>query len=136
LALADNGMGILKSFREAGLPWSFDLDDPAAITKALEPRVSSKGSPNNEGVGLTLVAGLSRLTRAWLLIVSGRGVLSIKPDGVVESSLLPEDGCYQGTLITLTFKQDRVRDFAEMLYVAKVEAGLLQTTEIGGRFKP
>jgi hypothetical protein len=84
LALADNGKGILKSFQDADLAWSRDMTDAAAIRKAIEPRVSSKGSPTNEGVGLTLVTEMARQTDSWLLIVSGRGVLTLRPNGEIE----------------------------------------------------
>ena len=45
------------------------MTDTAAIRKALEPRVSCKGSPTNEGVGLTLVTGLVRRIKGWLMIL-------------------------------------------------------------------
>ncbi len=85
LALADNGKGILRSFQEVQLPWSHNMTDAAAIRKAIEPRVSSKGSPTNEGVGLTLVTEMTRQAKSWLLIVSGRGVLTIGSTGNIES---------------------------------------------------
>ncbi len=39
IALADNGMGIRRSFQNAGLPWSAQVTDVEAIRKALEPRI-------------------------------------------------------------------------------------------------
>lgn len=134
MAIADNGRGIRQSFIEAGLPWATGLDDVTAIRKALEPLISSKGTPTNEGVGLTLVAGLARLARAWLLIVSGRGLWRLSPDGSMESDWLPHGGIYPGTLIGLTFKQADVGDFAELLTAAKVTSGLLPSPEQPGNF--
>jgi hypothetical protein len=135
LAIADNGRGIRQSFLDAGLPWAAALDDVGAIRKALEPLVSSKGTPTNEGVGLTLSAGLARLAKAWLLIVSGRGLVRLRPDGHQEFGLLPAGGFYPGTLIGLTFKQADISDFAELLTAAKVGAGLLLFPGLPGNFK-
>lgn len=134
MAIADNGRGIRQSFVEAGFPWAKGLDDVAAIGKALEPLVSSKGTPTNEGVGLTLVTGLARLTKAWLLIVCGRGLWRLSPDGRIESGFLPADGLYPGTLIGLTFKQSEVGDFAELLTAAKITSGLLPSPGRLGKF--
>ena len=135
LAVADNGRGIRESFVSAGLPWSTAMDDVAAIRKALEPRVSSRGSPTNEGVGLTLVSELARLTQAGLLIVSGRGVLRAGMGRSVHVSYLPDGGYYQGTLVALTFRQDNVRDYAGLLHAAKQAAGLLRNPGIPGNFQ-
>ncbi|MCX6952724.1 MAG: hypothetical protein NTV51_11250 [Verrucomicrobia bacterium] len=134
LALADNGKGILKSFQDAGLPWSQDLNDQDAILKAIKPRISSKGTPTNEGVGLTLVTEMVRQTEAWLLIVSGHGVLTLEPNGKVESRLLAGSGTYPGTLVGVTIRQSGVQDFAALLTAAKVEAGLLHRHNPTARF--
>jgi hypothetical protein len=134
LAVADNGRGIRQSFLDAGLPWAAALDDVGSIRKALEPLVSSKGNPTNEGVGLTLSAGLARLAKAWLLIVSGYGLVRLRPDGVQEHGRLPGEGFYPGTLVGLTFKQSDIGDFAELLTAAKVGAGLLQRPGLRGNF--
>ncbi len=136
LALADNGMGILGSFRNAGLPWSAGMDDASAIVRALEPRVSCKPNDPNEGVGLTLVSELARLTKGWLLIVSGSGILQISAGGAVKVSTLPNSGYYHGTLFTLTLAQESARGFSELLHDAKIQAGLLRTEHARGKFTP
>lgn len=136
MAIADHGRGIRRSFADAKLPWSSGMNDVDAIIKALEPRVSSKGTPTNEGVGLTLVSELARLAKAWLLIVSGRGLLRLLPDGSRQSAWLPNGGVYPGTLIGLTFKQTQVKDFAELLQTAKISSGLLPTPGQQGTFAP
>lgn len=135
LALADNGKGILKSFQDVGLPWSRDMSDEAAIAKAIEPRVSSKGSPTNEGVGLTLVTEMTRQTKSWLLIVSGRGVLTLNRNGYVECRKLDRGAYYPGTLVAVTFLPTVVQDFAALLTAAKVEAGLLHRHNPTARFE-
>jgi hypothetical protein len=118
------------------MPWSAGLTDAEAVRKALEPRVSSKGSPTNEGVGLTLVAGLVRRTNGWLMIVSGTGGLKILPGREPETVVLPETAHYQGTLVGLTFRQQDVSDYARLLHDAKVEAGLLQRPSGVVKFRP
>jgi len=136
MAIADNGWGIRESFRAAGLPWSAGIDETGAILKALEPRISSKGSPNNEGVGLTLTRQLAELAGAWLLIISGCGVVRFNPsnDQIIQEEVLPDGACYPGTLVALTFRQDRVQNFAKLLHQAKQMAGLLHKSPGQGRF--
>jgi hypothetical protein len=135
LALADNGRGILKSFQDAGFEWSEKMNHVDAVSKALEARISSSVSPVNEGVGLTLVTGLALLMKAWLLIVSGDGVFTVNPQGKTRRIDLPEGGFYQGTLMGVSFPQNAVIDFADMLHTAKVKAGLLQDSFVGINFK-
>lgn len=134
MALADNGRGILKSFQDAGFPWSQDMSDIDAISKALEPRITSSFSEINAGVGLTLVRGLAHSMRAWMLIVSGKGVFTSAPNGRITRKTLPYEGYYQGTLIGLTFDQDPARNFSELLHKVKLEAGLLRDNQIGIKF--
>jgi hypothetical protein len=136
LAVADNGKGIRKSFVDAGLRWSDQLDDATAIRMALEPRISSRGSPTNEGVGLTLVAELAKLTQAWLLIVSGQGVMRMDQGRDPLIYTLTEADHYQGTLVALTLRQDRVNNYASLLNTAKQAAGLLRNREVPGNFQP
>ena len=133
LALADNGCGILGSF--AGCSWSAGMTDTAAIRKALEPRVSCKGSPTNEGVGLTLVTGLVRRIKGWLMILSGTGGVKVRAGMAPEEIILPQAARYQGTLVGLTFRQEDVRDYATLLQDAKIEAGLLQRSNNVLRFR-
>lgn len=136
LAIADNGRGILESFREAGLAWSTTMGDTDAILKALEPRVSSKGSPYNEGVGLTLTSKMAELAEAWMLIVSGTGVVRLNPGSElrVSAGTLPDDARYPGTVVALTFRQDKVNDFAFLLDAAKRASGLLHQKLERGKF--
>jgi hypothetical protein len=136
VALADNGIGILGSFKNAGSSWSEAMDDTQGILKALEPRVSCKGGEPNEGVGLTLVTALARLTKSWLMIVSGSGVVQILPKFAEPQVLrLPEGGIYPGTIIALTCRQDAAKDFSGLLETAKQEAGLLRPGTIKAKFE-
>jgi len=135
IALADNGMGILKSFRLVEYPGSDLMNDAQAIQKALEPRVSTKLGEPNEGVGLTLVSGLSRLTKGWLMIVSGTGVVTSARGGVIMSATLPDNGYYHGTIIAGSFPERGIRNFARLLHTAKIEAGLLRHGTIDATFE-
>jgi len=134
LAIADNGKGIRRSFIDAGFSWAEPLDDAASIAQALSPRVSCKGSPTNEGVGLTLISEVARLSKAWMLLVSGTGVCQLSPSGDIKYNSLPENGIYHGTLCVLTFPQIMGQQFSEMLYEAKGHAGLLHMGGQSGRF--
>lgn len=134
LAVADNGNGVRQSFVDAGLHWSHDVSDAAAMRKALEPRVSSKGEPVNQGVGLTLVTGLAQLTSAWLLMASETGLLQANPAGHIKEDIIPGGGRFRGTLLALTFRRDKLRDFYTLLDEAKQEAGLLVKRPIKTKF--
>lgn len=136
LAIADNGMGILGSFRNVGASWSEHADDLTAISKALEPRVSCKFGDPNQGVGLTLVSELAHLAGAWLLIVSGRGALRLNPGQAPVVADLANGGSFRGTLLTMVFPQKPAADFVSLLQQAKLRAGLLRAGRATGRFQP
>ncbi len=134
IAVADNGAGVRQSFVDAGLSWSHALSDQAALHKAIEPRVSSKGEPVNQGVGLTLVTGLAKLTGAWLLLTSGTGVLRVDPSGNIQEDVLADGGRFPGTLVALTLPRHKLHDFSELLDEAKQQAGLLAKRPIKTKF--
>lgn len=58
IAIGDCGRGIPGSLKDAGYSWAQELTDEDIIARALEARISCKGSPTNEGVGLTLSSRL------------------------------------------------------------------------------
>jgi hypothetical protein len=135
IALADNGVGILRSLQLVEYRGSDRMTDTDAIQKALEPRVSSKPGDPNEGVGLTLVANLARLAKGWLTIISGTGVVSILRGGGIVPGTLPGGGHYQGTFVGGIFPQETTRDFARLINQAKLEAGLLPRGTIDAKFQ-
>lgn len=135
IALADNGMGILRSLQRVEYRGSDRFNDVEAICKSMEPRVSSKVGDPNEGVGLTLVSNLTRLAKGWLMIVSGTGVVTIPRGWEPVCAALPNGGCYKGTIVAGTFPQDTTRDFANLLQRAKIEAGLLRRGTIDANFR-
>lgn len=69
------------------------------------------------------------------MIVSGNGVLSIRRGQEPQLSLLPEQAHYQGTLIGMTFRQEDVQDYANLLQRAKLDTGLLQQQAKGIIFR-
>ena len=125
MALADNGMGILKSFQSVEAPWSMSTTHAEAIAKALEPRISCKAGEPNEGVGLTLVGEMVSMMRGWLLVVSGNGVLISRRDGSRTLEELPEGAFYQGTLVAMSFPETAASHYADHLRKAKIKSGLL-----------
>jgi anti-sigma regulatory factor (Ser/Thr protein kinase) len=136
IAIADNGIGIRNSFAQAGLPWAKDVSDAEAIIRAFEPKTSSKGQPTNEGVGLTLVSNLTKLMDAWLLVVSGSGVVMISRGQAPVSSSLANGARFPGSLIALSFDQNKAVGFTELLKEAKVVSGLLPKGVPSGIFRP
>lgn len=135
IALADNGMGILRSLQLVEYPGSDRLTDCDAIRKSMEARVSSKAGDPNEGVGLTLVSNLTQLAQGWLMIVSGTGVVTIPRGREPRIFSLPDEGHYQGTLVAGTFPQNTTRDFVDLLQRAKLQAGLLRRGTIDANFQ-
>lgn len=135
IALADNGMGILRSLQLVEFPGSDQFSDVDAIRKSMEPRVSCKAGDPNEGVGLTLVSNLTQLAKGWLMIVSGTGVVTIPRGQQPISRNLPGEGYFQGTLVAGTFPQETTRDFAALLQRAKIGAGLLRGGTINATFE-
>lgn len=134
-AIADNGKGILNSFREAERDWHDETSDTDAILHALKPRVSSKaGNGNNEGVGLTLVHQLARLTDGWIAVISGTGLVRVSGNGDPIADTLPDNGCYRGTLVALALRESNVKEYASLLNQAKIEAGLLHKDQPRANF--
>ena len=134
IAIADSGKGIPAVLR-AGLVEAKNLNDLECLEKALEPKISTKGQPTNEGVGLTLSSIVTGLMGGWLMVSSGGGIMTCKPDGKRASSLLPSPGL-PGTLITMAFKKTEAADFDSRLSKAKELGGLLHPERHSGRFRP
>lgn len=136
LALADNGMGILRSFQVVGEPWSLQASDGTAIGRAMEPYISCKAGEPNEGVGLTLVGELIRLMKGRLLIVSGRGAVQLSGAAAPRVGELPVDGVFRGTLVAMSFRQPAASEYPALLHEAKVRAGLLHAGRVRATFEP
>ena len=136
IGIADNGVGILETFKAAGIDWAERADDAFAITQALKPEISSKGGPVNAGVGLTLVSEMTRALGGWFAVVSGNAVGFVSPsseDGIAVN-IMPNQAAFRGTILALAFKSELVSDWAKILTSAKIRSGLLPVDFCGGRF--
>lgn len=136
MAFADNGMGILKSFRMVEADWSMTATDTEAIAKALEPRVSCKAGEPNEGVGLTLVSRLVSKMGGALLVMSGTGMAKFFIGGERSLEAFPGETSYQGTLVAMSFPEQAASRFAQFLKESKVDAGILQSVRGRATFEP
>ena len=138
VAIADHGIGILRSFAENGSPvckpgWT----DADAIATALQPKVSSKlhlrspwGDPVNAGVGLTLMRELCNQTGGHFFLASGNGVfLQMAGKGQTQPKILPS--YFQGTVCVLAFVRAKISNYPELMQQAKQSLGLLPN---GGKF--
>lgn len=136
IAIADCGQGITASFRNAGYLWAQDTSDRICINKALDARISSKGQPSNEGVGLTLSARVANLMGGHILISSGTGGVIAKSDGSRQDQSNLSGSGFPGTLITMAFLKPAASEFNEKLLQAKDTEGLLQGGNLSGMFRP
>jgi hypothetical protein len=110
-AIGDNGIGIRRSFMDAGL--GRDWDDAESIFHAMKYRVSSKssavsgliGEPRNAGVGLTILRELLRLSNGSLTLLSGNGHYRLRADG--KEAWERMSGSFDGTICCVEFKRGR-----------------------------
>ena len=119
IAIADGGCSIPVSLKDAGFAWAQDLPDEEAIEQAMVARVSSKGQPANEGVGLTLSSRIVDLMSGHMLVASGAGTVIRGGGGVLKKTRF-EHGCrFPGTLIAISFRRSEAADFDSKLHTAK-----------------
>lgn len=119
MAIADCGCGIPSSLADAGFQWARDLPDEDIIEQALVARISSKGQPSNEGVGLTLSARIVELMGGDMLIVSGGGRIIRSSNSVLKKGRFPTGFRYPGTLVAISFRRTEAADFNHKLHTAK-----------------
>lgn len=138
VAIADHGIGILRSFADNASPvWKPGWTDADAIAAALQPKVSSKlhlrspwGDPVNAGVGLTLLRELCVQTGGHFFLASGNGaLLQLAGNGRPLSKTLPS--CFQGTICVLAFVRAKISNYPDLMHKAKQSLGLLPN---GGKF--
>lgn len=119
IAIADCGRGIPGSLKQSGLPWAQDLPDEDIIEQAMIARVSSKGQPTNEGVGLTLSARIVELMGGHMLVASLGGSVIRSHGKSPRKSRFGHDCQFPGTLVAITFQRSGARDYARRLQQAK-----------------
>lgn len=136
IAIADCGCGIPASLIDAGFPWAQDLPDEDIIEQALVARVSSKGQPSNEGVGLTLSARIVGLMGGHMLIASGAGTIIRSNDSALKKGRLPTGFHYPGTLVAISFRRSEAADFDHKLHKAKELEIPLRASPNSATFRP
>jgi len=136
IAIADGGCGIPASLKDAGLSWTRDLADEDMIEQAMAARVSSKGQPANEGVGLTLSSRIVDLMGGHMLIASGVGTVIRGGGEVLKKDRLESAKRFPGTLIAISFPRSAAVDFDSNLHKAKELEIPLRTFPSSATFKP
>jgi hypothetical protein len=119
IAIADCGCGIPGSLKEAGFPRVRDLADEDIIEQAMAARVSSKGQPSNEGVGLTLSARIVDLMGGHMLVASGGGSVIRSGQAMPKKGGFGRGARFPGTLVAISFRRSAAADFESKLHQAK-----------------
>ena len=141
VAMADTGIGVLRSFAENNSPfWKPEMTEAEAIALALQPKVSSKlhlttawGESINAGVGLTLLKEFCSLAGGCFFMASGNGVcFQLAGDKSFNQNSLR--GNFHGTVCALSFNRATIRNFPELLHKAKQSVSLLPTGEEFGKY--
>ena len=136
IAIADGGCGIPGSLKDAGFPWAQDLPDEDIIEQAIVARVSSKGQPANEGVGLTLSSRIVDLMGGQMLIVSGAGTVIRGGGSVLKKGRFESGKRFPGTLIAISFLRSAASEFDSKLHEAKELEIPLRTPARSANFQP
>lgn len=126
IAIADCGKGIPEVLRSSGLTANETLSDNESILRALEPKVSSRGQPTNEGVGLTLSARVTQLLGGAVMINSRKGIIICDKDDHRRGITSLGGAGFPGTLVTLVIPKADAHDFHTRLEAAKNQEGLLR----------
>lgn len=136
IAIADCGCGIATSLKDAGLSWTEGIPDEDIIEQALVARVTSKGQPANEGVGLTLCTEIIHLMGGDILIMSGAGLVIDQKMRPRVKQPLGGDAQFPGTLVALTFRRSEAANFYQKLQNAKKLHNLLLSSKNAAIFRP
>lgn len=130
IAVADDGMGIRRSFMNTSRESDADTPD-AAIRLALQPQVSSAllrpnpnpyAGQNHRGVGLSITQILAKESFGQLTIASEdgwfdevHGLEQIRPHQPI---------FFPGTLVAVSLHRDQIADYAAMHAKAMAEIGM------------
>jgi hypothetical protein len=136
IAIADCGCGIPGSLKAAGFPWVRDLPDEDIIEQAMVARVSSKGQPINEGVGLTLSSRIVDLMGGRMLIASGAGTVVRSNNAALKKGCFAEGVRFPGTLVAISFRRSAASDFEFKLHQAKELEIPLRVSPYPATFQP
>lgn len=113
--LVSNG-GIPGSLKAAGFPWVQGLSDEDIIEQAMVARVSSKGQPVNEGVGLTLSSRIVELMGGHMLIASGAGTVIRGSNAALKNGSFAEGMRFPGTLVSGLLEQHGAETLAKLVF--------------------
>jgi len=134
IAIGDLGIGIKGSLEAGGHIWASESSDLECIQQAVTARVSSKGQPSNEGVGLTLCSRVATLMGGRILVASGSGIIATGDDGETSfTEELPGSGI-NGTVVTVAFRRPKAAHFDDHLLKAKELENLLQRSHSSANF--
>ncbi len=130
IAVADDGMGIRRSFMNTSRESEADTPD-AAIRLALQPKVSSAllrpnpnpyAGQNHRGVGLSITRLLARKSLGQLSIASEDGWFDELHGR--EQTRPHQPVFFPGTLVAVSLHRDQIADYAAMHAEAMAEIGM------------
>lgn len=130
IAVADDGMGIRRSFMNTSRESEADTPD-AAIRLALQPQVSSAllrpnpnpyAGQNHRGVGLSITRILAKESCGQLFIASEDGWFD-EVHGT-EQTRPRQPVFFPGTLVAVSLHRDQIADYAAMHAKAMADIGM------------
>jgi hypothetical protein len=124
IGIADYGMGIRESFRNAESPhFREGMSHSEALEIAMTPWVSSKthrksgpyGESPNRGVGLKMVLHMLKDSCGEMFISSGDGWRHYQRNGCVDEGTLPGGREFPGTCVSILFDRGQIDDFQHLV---------------------
>lgn len=124
IGIADYGMGIRESFRNAESPhFREGMTHIEALEIAMTPWVSSKnhqksgpyGESPNRGVGLKMIRHMLEDSYGELFLCSGNAWRHYLRNGSMEAGLLPNKRKFSGTCVSILFDRGQIDDFQRMV---------------------
>lgn len=124
IGIADYGMGIRESFRNAESPhFRVGMSHSEALEMAMTPWVSSKthrksgpyGESPNRGVGLKMILYMLKDSCGEMFISSGDAWRHYHRNGSIEVGTLPGGGEFPGTCVSILFDRSQIDDFQRMV---------------------
>ena len=138
IAIADDGIGILESFRQNDSPYYKDgMIDAEALELALKPEVSSTshrrsiyGKSQNRGMGLPMIKAFMEQCDGIMFIASGKAYFLQHGNRSPYKVLFRNDTQVQGTIFSVAFCRGKMDKFLTMRRRAYQELGLHKAENI------
>ena len=136
IGMADDGMGILESYRSNGAPaYREGMTDCDMIEEALKVRSSSKthrpydspyGGTVNQGIGLSICRQLSVEATGDFLLCSGKGFIAHDAKGINKASPISLSTDFGGVICGINFYRAALKnwDYRTLLDEVKESLGL------------